>query len=167
MTEVLFLLGLPSAILERTASTPQTLAAVQLSLAPAFLLVGIGSIMNVMMARLTWIAGRIERLTDVDENTHSPRTARELAWLGRRRHFVRRAMLFSTAAAGVISVVIAVLFVSVYIEPRIGTLVAFLWVLTMVLLILGLSQFFAETSIAARGSESFSSRNDRATGGRD
>ena len=49
-------------LLEKTSSTPRVLHMLQFSLAPAFLLVGIGSIMNVMMARLTWVANRIERL---------------------------------------------------------------------------------------------------------
>ena len=55
--------GIATELIERTSSTPNTLRALQLSLAPAFLLVGIGSIMNVMMKRLTWVAGRIERLS--------------------------------------------------------------------------------------------------------
>ena len=49
-------------LIEMTASTPGVLHILQFSLAPAFLLVAIGSIMNVMMARLTWVANRIERL---------------------------------------------------------------------------------------------------------
>jgi hypothetical protein len=47
--------------------------------------------------------------------------------------------------------VIAVLFVSAYIEPRIGTLVALLWMTTVGLLITGLIQFLRETLLAARG----------------
>ena len=59
--------------------------------------------------------------------------------------------MFSTAAAGLISVLIAALFVSAYIHFKIGTLVAVLWVTTMALLITGLSFFFRETWIAAKG----------------
>jgi cytochrome c-type biogenesis protein CcmH/NrfF len=51
----------------------------------------------------------------------------------------------------VISVVIAILFVSAYIEPRIGTLVTILWVLTVALLIIGLVYFLRETFLAADG----------------
>ena len=60
----LLLVSAPQAardLLEQTASTPRVLQMLQFSLAPAFLLVAIGSIMNVMMARLTWVANRIER----------------------------------------------------------------------------------------------------------
>ncbi|MEE4153477.1 MAG: DUF2721 domain-containing protein [Erythrobacter sp.] len=158
MVEIVASTGLAVDLIERTSRTADTLRAVELSLAPAFLLVGIGSIMNVMMARLTWVAGRIERLSDLEEEKSTPNRLRELEWLCRRRQFARRAILFSTAAASVISIVIAALFVSVYIQTRIGTLVAVLWVLTMGLLIAGLSQFFMETRIAAGGSERFRGR---------
>ena len=75
----------------------------------------------------------------------------ELEWLRKRRRLARHAIKFSTGAAVVISVVIAVLFVSAYIEARIGTLVAILWVLTIGLLITGLVQFLRETLLAAKG----------------
>ena len=137
-------------LIERTSSTQSTLRAVQLSLAPAFLLVGIGSILNVMVARVNWIAGRIERLNDT-EAPHSERTKREIEWLGTRRMAARRAIMFATAAAMTISVVIAVLFSSVYVEAKLGTLVAILWVITMGLLITALTLFLRETLLAARG----------------
>lgn len=143
--------GFAVEILERTSSTPDTLRALQLSLAPAFLLVGIGSIMNVMVARLNWIAGRIERLAEKEGEPAHESTQREVHWLRHRRLLARRAIMFATAAAAVISMVIAVLFISVYIETKIGTLVAVLWVVTMVLLITALVQFQRETWLAARG----------------
>ncbi|TRD10824.1 DUF2721 domain-containing protein [Erythrobacter insulae] len=138
-------------IIERTSSTPDVLRAVQLSLAPAFLLVGIGSIMNVMVTRLNWIAGRIERLMDQETDQVIDKFSSEIVWLRKRRLFARRAIMLATAAAGIISVVIAVLFVSVYIHTRIGTLVVFLWVVTMALLITALYHFLRETLLAATG----------------
>ena len=137
--------------LERTASTPRVLQMLQFSLAPAFLLVGIGSTMNVMMARLTWVANRIERLEQRFEDRPEEPCADEIAWLTRRRGIAQRAVMFSTAAAGLISVLIAALFVSAYIHFRIGTFVAVLWVATMALLTTGLAFFFRETWIAAKG----------------
>ncbi|WP_282073280.1 DUF2721 domain-containing protein, partial [Janibacter hoylei] len=62
----------------------------------------------------------------------------ELAWLRMRRRLARFAIKFSTAAAVVISVEIAVLFLSAYVETRIGTFIAILWVVTIGLLITGL-----------------------------
>lgn len=137
--------------LERTASTPRVQQAVELSLAPAFLLVGIGSIMNVMMSRLIWLAGRIERLAEPVDGACETAHAHELVWLRNRRKFARLAIKFSTAAAVTISLVIALLFVSAYIETRIGTAVAVLWVATIGLLIVGLVYFLRETFLAAEG----------------
>ena len=138
-------------ILERTASTSRVQQAVELSLAPAFLLVGIGSIMNVMMSRLIWLAGRIERLADPAEGACAVSHAHEIAWLRKRRRCARLAIKFSTGAAVVISVVIAVLFLSAYIDAGIGSFVAMLWVLTIGLLIIGLGHFLRETLLAANG----------------
>ena len=150
----LVLVGAPQAaldLLEKTSSTPRVLHMLQFSLAPAFLLVGIGSIMNVMMSRLTWVANRIERLEQRFEDRPEEPCTDEIAWLTRRRGIAQRAVMFSTAAAGLISVLIATLFLSAYTHFRIGTFVAVLWVATMALLITGLSFFFRETLIAAKG----------------
>ncbi|GMM92444.1 DUF2721 domain-containing protein [Qipengyuania sp. MTN3-11] len=138
-------------ILERTASTPRVQQIVQLSLAPAFLLGGIGAIMNVMMSRLIWVAERIERIQRRIEDEVAGSEVDELPWLGQRRRYSQWALVFSTASAVTISIVIALLFVSAYIEARIGTTIALAWVLTMTLLITGLGFFLLETRLAARG----------------
>jgi len=138
-------------IIERTSSTPATLRAVQLSLAPAFLLVGIGSILNVMVSRVQWIAGRIERLCEDGEERIGPAASEEVAWLHERRRIARSAIMVATAAAMTISLVIAVLFLSAYIETKLGTIVALLWTITMGLLITALTQFLRETLLASRG----------------
>lgn len=142
-------------LIARTSSTPAVQQALQSSLAPAFLLVGIGSIMNVMVARLTWIAGRIERLEGKAEADTGSSEQVELDWLCQRRRLVRRAIMFSSSAAVIISLVIALLFVSTYVEARVGTAIAVFWVATIACLITALFFFLRETSIAARGSESF------------
>lgn len=138
-------------IFARTADTPRVLQMLQFSLAPAFMLVGIGSILNVMVNRLTWVANRIERLEDRWDNAAEEPCSDEISWLTRRRQIAQRAVMLSTGAAMLISILIALLFVSAWIETRIGTLIAAFWVATMLLLILGLAFFFAETRIAARG----------------
>lgn len=141
-------------ILDRTTSTPRVRNALELSLAPAFLLVGIGSLMNVMMTRLVWLAGRIERLC-VNSASSTPDTISrlpfevEVEWLSLRRRLVRIAVKFSTAAACVISLVIALLFVSAFIEAKVGALVAVLWVITVGLMITGLIYFMREALLAA------------------
>ncbi len=140
-------------ILERTASTPRVQQVVQLSLAPAFLLSGIGAVMNVIMSRMIWIAQRIERIEDKMEDQRTAAQARELGWYMRRRSLMQGAILFSTAAAVMISLVIGLLFISAYITAQIGTAIAALWVLTMLLLVTGLGFFLLETRLAATGSK--------------
>jgi hypothetical protein len=138
-------------IFERTASTPRVQQVVQLSLAPAFLLSGIGAVMNVIMSRMIWIAKRIETIEDKMEEHRTPRQVRELGWLMRRRGLMQGAIMFSTAAAVMISAVIMLLFISAYITSQIGTVIAAMWVLTMALLVSGLGFFLFETRLAAIG----------------
>ena len=138
-------------IIERTASTPRVQQVVQLSLAPAFLLSGIGAVMNVIMSRMIWISQRIENIEEKMEDQRTAKQAREVAWLMRRRKLMQGAIMFSTAAAVMISAVIMLLFVSAYILAQIGTLIAGLWVLTMLLLVTGLGFFLFETRLAAIG----------------
>lgn len=141
-------------LLERAASTAQVQQAVELSLAPAFLLVGIGSLMNVMMTRLVWLAGRIERLCVNSASPSPDHLSRlpfevEVDWLSQRRRLVRLAMKFSTGAAVVISLVIALLFVSAFIKSSLAVVVTILWVVTIGLLITGLACFLREALMAA------------------
>jgi len=138
-------------ILERTASAPRVQQVVQLSLAPAFLLSGIGAIMNVIMARMIWIAQRIDKIEDKMEDHRTPKQARELGWLMRRRKLMQGAILFTTAAAVMISLVIGLSFISAYITAQIGTVIAGMWVTTIVLLVTGLWYFLRETRLAAMG----------------
>ena len=122
---------------------------IQLSMAPAFLLAGIGALMNVMMARLIWLTNRIESIAAPVEGACLVTHQLELAWLRKRQFLARRAIKFSTGAAAVISLVIAVLFVSAFIETPIGLIVVVLWVTTIGLLITGLSYLLRETLVAA------------------
>ncbi len=140
-------------IFERTASTPRVQQVVQLSLAPAFLLSGIGAIMNVIMSRMIWIAQRVENIEEKMEEQRNARQVRELGWLMRRRKLMQGAIMFSTASAVMISAVIMLLFISAYITAQIGTLIASLWVLTMALLVTGLGFFLLETRLAAIGAQ--------------
>lgn len=140
-------------IFERTASTPRVQQVVQLSLAPAFLLSGIGAVMNVIMSRMIWIAKRIETIEDKIEDERTLRQVREFGWLMQRRRLMQGAIMFSTAAAVMISAVIMLLFISAYITSQIGTVIAFMWVLTMALLVTGLAFFLLETRLAAIGAQ--------------
>ena len=135
-------------LIERTSSSARVQSVVQLSLAPAFLLAGIGAIMNVMTNRLIWVANKIERII-MARDTGKPAAVEELPALERRRVLAQRAVMLSTAAALTICIVIALLFVSAFISAPLGTLVAFAWIVTMGFLVAGLGAFWLETRTAA------------------
>lgn len=147
--DVLAAIG-PSALIERTSSTAQVQHVVQLSLTPAFLLAAIGAVMNVMTNRLIWVANRIERIMALDEEGRAGTAIDDLPALEKRRIYAQAAVMFSTAAALAISLVIALLFVSAFVRPQLGTLVAAMWIGTMLLLATGLGFFLLETRTAAR-----------------
>lgn len=149
LLDVLAAVG-PSALIERTSSTAQVQHVVQLSLAPAFLLAAIGAVMNVMTNRLIWVANRIERIMTLDEEGRAGTAVDDLPALEKRRSYAQAAVMFSTAAALAISLVIALLFVSAFVRPQLGTLVAVTWIATMLLLATGLGFFLLETRTAAR-----------------
>lgn len=139
-------------LFERTASSFRVQEIVRLSLTPAFLLAAIGAVMNVMMSRLIWVADRIERLEQrMESEGESERGQREMTWLVRRRLLAQRAVVFSTLAALTICVVIALLFVSAFIEPQIGTVTAIAWIGTMGFLVTSLVLLVQETMVAAGG----------------
>ncbi|MDG5750080.1 DUF2721 domain-containing protein [Qipengyuania sp. XHP0211] len=137
-------------LIERTSSTLRVQQVVQLSLAPAFLLAGIGAIMNVMTNRLIWVANKIEKIVAADEDGRAGILLDELPALERRRILAQRAVMLSTASALTISIVIALLFVSAFVYAPLGTIVAFTWIVTMGLLVAGLASFLLETQTAAK-----------------
>ena len=151
MTDPVLLLSVPDfELLERTSSSLRVQAVVQLSLAPAFLLAGIGAVMNVMTNRLIWVANKIERILAMGDSEQAKAMLVELPALERRRAHAQRALVLSTASALTISIVILLLFVSAFVRTPLGTLVAFTWVITMGLLMAGLGSFLLETREAAR-----------------
>ena len=90
-------------LIERTSSTLRVQQVVQLSLAPAFLLAGIGAVMNVMTNRLIWVANKIERILNAGEDGDVKAMRAELPALEMRRNYAQRAVMFSTASALAIS----------------------------------------------------------------
>lgn len=142
-------LSITGELIERTSSTVRVQEIVQLSLAPVFLLAAIGAMLNVMNLRLTWLFDRIEFIERELEEGVETRMGEELPALRQRQSYAQKAVNLSTSAALTICVVVAVLFISAFIQPRIGTVVAILWVATMVQLSAALLLFFRETSLAS------------------
>lgn len=143
-------LSIAGELVQRTSSTARVQEILQLSLAPVFLLAAIGALLNVVNARLIWIVDGIDRLEEAIAEGHAGREAEEMPALLKRRDFAQNAVNLCTSAALSICFIVATLFISAFIRPQIGTLVAAFWVLTMLFLFAGLLYFLRETHIATR-----------------
>ena len=126
---------------------------IQLAVAPVFLLAGIGALLNVMAQRLARVVERgrhIEReYGSLDEATRRLATA-ELHILDRRMTLVHLAITACTAAALFVCVLVAILFVADVTELAFGRPIAWLFVISMLLLIAGLSLFLWEVRLAMK-----------------
>jgi hypothetical protein len=126
--------------------------AIQLSLAPVFLLTGIAGILNVMAGRLARIIDRGRRLTDTPDEP-DPRLAElaiELGSLEQRRHFASSAITACTSAALLTCLVIAALFLEVLTGLRLKWLPGGLFMLATLALVVGLTYFLREVHLATR-----------------
>lgn len=126
---------------------------IQLAVAPVFLLAGIGSILNVLAGRLARVVERARVLErdfgSYDDETRAAATA-ELRLLDRRMTVVNLSLYACTAAALFVCVTVALMFTANLADAAIGSPIAWLFVLTMVLLILGLLLFLYEVRLAVR-----------------
>ncbi len=126
---------------------------IQLALAPVFLLTGIASILNVLSARLGRVVDRA-RLLEAELGGYDPlaraRARSELRILGRRMAAAHWAIALCTLSALFVCVVVALMFVADFVEFRLSSAVAPLFVATMALLIAGLLLFLYEVQIATR-----------------
>jgi hypothetical protein len=127
--------------------------AVQLAIAPVFLIAGIGALLIVMANRLGRVVDRaraIEKdIMGYDVKMRETALA-ELVVLYRRMVLVHWAIYACVASALAICLVIAVLFIGDLADAAVGTIVAALFVLAMSLIVTGLVIFLVETGIATR-----------------
>lgn len=125
--------------------------AIQLAVAPVFLLTGIAGLLGVMTNRLARIIDRgrwfEQRWAELDEASRQ-RYELELSQLERRRKLASRAINGCTAAALLICLVIATLFVEGLLGLALRGLAAVLFIAAMAGLIAGLSLFLREVHLA-------------------
>jgi hypothetical protein len=140
-------------MLDSTANIGDVAHAIQLALAPVFLLTGIAGILNVMTGRLARIVDRGRQLTEhpVSEELQSGETLQvEFRALDRRRHFTSAAITACTFSALLTCMVIAALFVEVLVLVELKWLVGSLFTGSMVALVVGLAYFLREVHLATR-----------------
>ena len=126
------------------ANVPVIAHAIQLAIAPVFLLTGIAALLGVMANRLARIIDRARHYEDVWEglDEDSRKLAREeLGYLEHRRHLAAWAINFCTTGALLVCTVIAALFADEFFEADLKWLAGALFVAAMLALIGGLACF--------------------------
>ncbi len=127
--------------------------AIQLALAPVFLLTGIAGMLNVMAGRLARIIDRGRKLTEGLAPTPSGSAAKhdtELASLERRRHLASSAITACTLSALLVCMVIAALFVEVLLQVELKWLVGLFFTGSTLALVVGLGYFLREVHLATQ-----------------
>ena len=129
--------------------------AIQLAIAPVFLLSGIAALLVVMTNRLARI---IDRARDLEQRwpTLSEKALaaaqREIATLERRRHLASWSINLCTGAALLLCIVIVTLFVEEFFGTDLKWLGGALFVAVMIALIGGLTAFLREVYLATHAS---------------
>jgi hypothetical protein len=129
--------------------------AIQLAIAPVFLLSALGTILGVLSTRLARIVDRTRRVLELREaaqGTHRHPFERELRVLDTRRRLVNVAIAAGTVAALCVCVLIATAFIGTLVNRSPATIIAGLFVLAMLAFITALVQFLREVIAASRGS---------------
>jgi len=134
-----------------TESMPVIAHAIQLAIAPVFLLTGIAALLGVMATRLARIIDRArfyeQTWEELDERARAAARG-ELANLERRRHLASWAINFCTSAALLVCTVIATLFVEAFFNADLKWLAGVLFIGAMIALIGGLGCFLREVYVA-------------------
>jgi hypothetical protein len=124
---------------------------IQLSVAPVFLLSGIGAILAVMTNRLGRIIDRARVLEARLEDAPQDRVAAveaDLTTLTHRASLIGPAITLCTATALLVCTVIAVLFLSAFLRFDAAVPVALLFIAAMLAFFLGLLWFLREIYVA-------------------
>lgn len=124
---------------------------IQLSVAPVFLLAGVGAILNVLVGRLVRIVDRA-RVTELQFREADEGLTRELQErlkvLARRARLISRAIALSVFCAVLVPTVIVCLFVSELFQVNMAVPIAVAFIIGLVSLSLGLVYFLREVFVA-------------------
>lgn len=124
---------------------------IQLSLAPVFVLVAIGSIIATLTLRLGRVVDRsreLERCHGTTEGLEHDMIVREIRVSDRRIELIGRALLLLVLAALSIGVTVILLFVQDFAQIGLSVVIAVTFILAIVLLMWALLLFLRETRVA-------------------
>jgi hypothetical protein len=123
---------------------------IQLAIAPAFLLAGIGTKLMVLTNRLARIIDRSRVLEDRLLQKDNPEYLTELAVLYDRWHLIHHAITLSTTCGLMVCLVIASLFIGDAFKLALGQFIAALFVIGMLALIGSFILLLREIFVATR-----------------
>jgi len=127
--------------------------AIQLALAPVFLLTGIAGVLNVLAGRLARIIDRGRDLTErhaIRDFLSGDALETELRSLERRRHLASSAITACTFSALLVCMVIGGLFFEAMLHLELKWVFGILFTLSTVALVIGLGYFLTEVHLATR-----------------
>lgn len=126
---------------------------VRVAVAPVFLLSGIGAFLNVCASRLSRIVDRsrvIEPLLLASRGEEHARWVNELRVVDRRMQLVNIATGMSVLSAVLTCLVVILLFAAILLHSHFGTLIALLFIASMLAIGIAFAIFLAETRLAER-----------------
>lgn len=127
--------------------------AIQLSVAPVFLLTSISGLIGTFSTRLARIIDRTRFIQEAMERGDLAQVKRlrgALEVQRRRTFLINRAILFTTVTALLVAGVVAVMFISAVAALDLAAIVVPVFVLAMIALIVGLVLFLLEVQLAIR-----------------
>ena len=133
------------------ADVAQIAHSIQLSVAPVFLLSGIGVLLGVLTNRLARVVDRARRLEDLHAQAGAGYAAdlhRELGWVAQRARLMNTAITLSTISALLVAIVVAMLFSGTFVKFNLAVAVAALFIAAMMALVGALLAFLVEVRIA-------------------
>lgn len=125
---------------------------IQLALAPVFVLVAIGNIMNLLSTRLGRVVDRSRQLQDrhtATQGTDHDAVVLEMRAISRRIHLITRAIFLLVLSGLAIGTTVAILFLEEFVAVRLQLVAAGFFLLSIALLMWALVLFLRETRVAA------------------
>jgi len=134
------------------AHTSSVVQLIQLSLAPVFLIVGVGQMINAVTGRLARVIDRARWYDDKKRqegsDTYEPHEIDELRSLRKRMKFANWSITFLTLAVSLICIDVILLFINGLISTDLEPAILGLFVFSLISITFGIISFFMEVSIA-------------------
>ncbi len=125
---------------------------IQLALAPVFVLVAIGNILNMMASRLSRVVDRTREMQVAFRESSGEEhdaSVRELRMLARRTTLIGRAQLMMVLSAITIGITVVLIFSGQFLHAATEPAVAISFATAIALLLAGLILFLMETRVAS------------------